>query len=67
MQIAIEEIEAIAKRRKQINSDQLRGMVFTKGGVVLRIPLDRIKDFEFTGLNNMDFITSGFYETGWSK
>jgi hypothetical protein len=65
MQVSIEEIESMAKRRAEINSDRLRGMVFTKAGKVLHIPIERIKEFEFTGLNNIDFITSGFYETGW--
>lgn len=62
MKVSIDEIEAMQRERARVNKADLKEIVFTKDGFVLNIPLEVRKAFEFTGLNNIDFITSGTYK-----
>ena len=62
MQVEIEHIEYLTKERQKINKASLKTMVFTKNGVVVPIPIEIRDAFELTGLNNIDFIISGFYK-----
>ena len=60
-QIAIEYIQWLQEERRKINLAELDKIDFFKDGMKLDIPKEVIDKFEFTGLNNVDFITSGFY------
>ena len=62
MKVSIEEINSMTYRRQRINSCPLEQITFTKDGKPLRIPLDKIRDFELCGLDNIDFITTGAYK-----
>jgi len=64
MKVAIEYIEWLVEERAKINRAELDKIEFYKDGMRINIDRDIIKDFTFTGLNNIDFITSGFYEKG---
>lgn len=61
MRIDIEYIYWLQRRRKEINELDLGEIQFYEEGVRIAIPKNIIKDFELTGLNNIDFITSGYY------
>lgn len=60
--ITIEEILAIQKRRREINNLPLNQIIWTKNGEPIRPNRKRVKDWELTGLTNIDFVTSGEYE-----
>lgn len=64
--ISISEIYTLANRRKQINELDLASIDFIDDdGNSIDISPEIIKEFVYTGLNNMDFITSGFYKIGF--
>ena len=67
MKVAIEYIEWIAEERAKINRAELEDIEFFKEGMKLDISQKKINEFKFCGLNNIDFILSGFYLTGWDK
>jgi hypothetical protein len=67
MRVDLEEVWDIVKRRKAINAPMIEEIEWYEGGVKLEIDPMITRDFFFIGLNNMDFITSGFYKTGWDK
>lgn len=62
MRVSIEAIEDMQKIRAKINSADLSDIEFTKGGKVVDIDPAWVRLHKFTGLNNIDFITSGAYE-----
>ena len=62
MQIAIEYINWLTEERAKINRMDLDDIEFFENGMKLDIPKKVIEDFEYTGLNNVDFITSRFFE-----
>lgn len=61
MKVTIEYLQAIQDERARINNTPLNEIEFYENGKKIEIDEDIIKEFEFTGLNNIDFITSGFY------
>ena len=65
MKISIEYILWLQEERLKINRKSLDEIEFYSHGVKVEIDKKIIDDFMFTGLANFDFITSGFYETGW--
>lgn len=67
MRVDLEEIYDIMKRRKRINSVPLEDIEFYENGIKLDINPEIVNDFKFIGLNNIDFITTEFYKTGWEK
>ncbi len=62
MKINIEVIEYIQKVRCLINSISLDKIEFYKDGKKLEFDSKIIDDFKFTGLNNIDFILTGYYK-----
>jgi hypothetical protein len=66
MEVNIEFVELLIKRRNKINSVPLSEIDWYKNGVKVNIDKKIIEDFEIIGLNNIDFITTGFYRTGWN-
>ena len=65
IRISIQEIESLQKRMTEINEPNLSDIEFTDNGEIVEIDPKILSDYKFTGLNNMDFINSGFYKTGF--
>jgi hypothetical protein len=63
--ISIEEIRELVTRRKEINSLDLSDIIWTENGVELDIPDETVCEFWCTGLNNIDFISTGYYKKGF--
>lgn len=59
--VSIEYIKAIMEQRAYVNRLDFRDIEFYEDGKKLNIPEDVLSDFELTGLNNIDFIWSNFY------
>ena len=59
--VYVEEIKGAVLRRQQINRVMLDKITFIENGKVLHIDKSVIEHWELTGLNNIDFITSGAY------
>lgn len=62
MKINIEDIQKNLDQRKEWNLFPLDKIEFYENGIKLEIPKDVIIQFEKIGLNNVDFITSGYYK-----
>ena len=62
MIVATEYIKWIQEERARINREKLEDIIFFENGMKLEIPKKVIENFEFTGLNNIDFIWSEFYK-----
>jgi len=58
MEVDVNEVLYQANERRIINSQKLKDIEFFKDGKRIEIPADAIKDWEFTGLNNENFITN---------
>ena len=56
MRVDLEEVEDIQERRWRINSVPLDEIEWFKNGKRLKIYKKVVKWFEYTGLNNIDFI-----------
>lgn len=66
-QIRISEILEIDKRKREINSRDLKEIDFLDdNGVPIQIDKKILEDFQYCGLNNTDLITSEFYKTGFN-
>lgn len=64
--ISISEILEIEARRTEINSYDLRDITFLdENDEAVVIDQKIIDDFRFTGLHNINFITSEFYKRGF--
>ena len=62
MKVDIEYIEWLQEERARINRAELADIEFYENRVRIDIPKKTIVDFSFIGLNNIDFITTGFYK-----
>lgn len=62
MDIAIEYIHWLQEERARINRVSLSEIVFFENGMKVSVSDEAVSDFEATGLNNTDFITSKFYK-----
>ena len=62
MKIHIEQIKIMQKRQTEINKLNIEDIQFFENGKQLIISPDLIEEFEYTGLNNLDFINTGFYK-----
>jgi len=58
--IDLDEVEYIQSRRRRINSISVLDAVFMKDGTVIRVPNREREEFKYTGLSNIDFISSDF-------
>jgi len=61
MKIAVEYIRWLIDERNKINKIPLDEIVFMENGLLLDIPKEVTDKFSLIGLNNIDFISSGFY------
>ena len=60
--IDIELIDAVQAFRRYIHKLALSEIDFYENGEKLDIPEELVDEFELTGLNNIDFITTGYYK-----
>ncbi len=65
LRMDIEEIQRYFEWRKRINGTPLKNIDFYEDGKLVKYPEDWIPEWEFTGLNNLDFIQTGFYKYGF--
>lgn len=61
--VRIEDVLRIQKERDAINRLKFRNIVWTRNGKEIYIDPAIKDDYALVGLNNMDFITSGYYKT----
>lgn len=62
MRVDIETVIGFQKWRDQINRLDLNEIEFFENDIELNISKAKDHFFRFTGLNNLDFITSGAYK-----
>ena len=56
MKIDIEDVFAHTETRSEWNRADLSNVEFYKDGKLIDIPKDELKEWDFTGLHNVDFI-----------
>ena len=61
MKVTVEYIRWLIDERNRINQTPLEDIVFFEDGLKLDIPKEVVDDFSLIGLNNIDFISSGYY------
>jgi len=61
MRISVEDIMAHLEWRRKINKTPLSDFILIKEGKVVPIPKEVIDRWGLTGLNNIDFFSSGAY------
>lgn len=59
--VDVKYVKWLDKERRKINSIPLKDIIWTSSGKKLHIPQEIVEHFGLTGLNNCDFITSGYY------
>jgi len=64
MRVDIEKVFELQRQRMEYNSVPLKEMEFYKDGVRVEVSKDALEWWEFTGLNNTDFIIENFGEDG---
>jgi hypothetical protein len=68
IRISVIEIIELNTRLREINSFDLEKIDFiSERGNILKIDKDKIDSWKFIGLNNTDFIDSGFYQYGFDN
>lgn len=60
--VSVEEVKAIAYRRDAINSIPLSKLEIYENGKKVKITKETRQAWDYTGLSNIDFITSGSYK-----
>jgi len=63
--VDIEDINEHLRFKKIVNRVDLHDIEWYENGRRLYIDKDVLEDFYFTGLNNIDFISTNFYKTGF--
>ena len=56
VKITIEEVEALQKRRREINHTPIEEIEWTENGKAIPVTPEQLDDFKFTGLCNIDFV-----------
>lgn len=64
VKISVEEIMQMYNRRREINRCPLKDLEIYESGVLVNIDPKLIEEWDFTGLSNIDFITSDVYKNG---
>jgi len=62
MRVNIEHVRKIQAERMKINKSHLKDIEWYENGKKIEISPKKIEEFRFIGLNNLDFILSGFYK-----
>ena len=63
LHVSVEYLKWLQAERARFDKANLRNVVLYEKGQRLEYPEARIKRYEITGLNNMDFVLTGWYET----
>jgi hypothetical protein len=64
MRVDIEYVLRLKEELRKINEIRLEKIEWYKNGSQIDISQDIIDEFIFTGLSNVDFITTGYYNDG---
>jgi hypothetical protein len=68
MKVKISEIKSLQDRRREINNISLSEIEFIDdNGKTIEIDHKILDEYEFTGLNNIDFIDLDFYLEGFKE
>lgn len=67
MQVDINEILEMYRRRREINAVDLRDIQWMNGDKPVEIPADIIEHWRFIGMTNCCFIETGYYKNGESE
>ena len=62
MRVDLEDYWIMLAFRRCINTSPLEDIEWHEDGEKIEIPQETIDEFLFTGLSNVDFIQSGYYE-----
>ncbi len=62
MRVDFEHVRKLHKERMKINQLDFEDIEWYENGEKVEIDPKIAKDFKFTGLNNTDFVTIGFFE-----
>jgi len=62
IRVDLEEIRDIQDRRRAINRWNIQHIEFFENGKKIEISEEAIEHFKFTGLSNIDFITTEMYK-----
>jgi hypothetical protein len=62
MKVNVEKLLKLKQELAEINSADLADIEFYENGKLLDISAEIISEWEFIGMNNVDFITTGFYK-----
>lgn len=62
-----EEVRALKEQLREINNIPLEDIEWHEDGKPLDINPEFIKEWRFIGMNNSDFIDTGFYKEGWQE
>lgn len=65
MEVKLEDIIKHIAFREKVNTTALSDIVFTENGEPVDIDKRLVDEFRFIGLNNIDFILTGFYKDGF--
>ncbi len=65
MKVDIEHIKYLKSELYKINKVPFSSLEFYEKGKRIVVPNQLIRDFDSVGLNNTDFITTGFYKDGF--
>ena len=60
--INVEEIIMMQSRRNYINGLNIEDIAFCENGEIIRVSQEDIDNWKCCGLNNTDFITTGYYK-----
>ena len=60
--VDIEDVLRLQQKQAEINKLEFKDIEWYKNGEKIEIDQKIIDQFDFTGMNNIDFITSGYYE-----
>ena len=60
--VDIEDVLRLQQKQAEINKLEFKDIEWYKNGEKIEIDQKIIDQFDFTGMNNIDFIISGYYE-----
>ena len=63
--VEVSTIYQLHQQIREINAIPLGKLIIQEQGKTVKVPKRLRKDWGYIGLNNTDFITSGFYKTGF--
>jgi hypothetical protein len=64
IKIDVNEVLALRKRMDEINSIELKDIIWMDGEKEISIPPERIERWRFVGLNNTCFVEMGLHDNG---